>query len=349
MQRRTLVSVLIAAVLIVALAVFAAQYVMRGSASGLTVISFGGAYQEAQREGYMRPFAAETGIAINEGEYNGDYGMLRERATASSPSWDVVSVESAPALRGEREGIFLPIPPSVFEGLHLNASARRAAAAGHLQFSTILGYRSDERGPQPQTWSDFWDVARFPGRRGLRNNPRGTLEIALLADGVAPDQLYPLDVDRALRKLDQIRDQIVFWESGAQPIQLLANRTVRMTSVYNGRIWSAKMRDRLPLAWSMNGGLLETEYWAVLRNSANPQRAFEFIRYSLEVPRQADFSNRIAYIPTNVDAQPLISATVRTGVPDTSAAGGQINVNADWWAQNEARVAASWQQWTARR
>jgi len=349
MQRRTLMSIVLGVIVVAALAVFMVQYFVRGSGSNLTVISFGGAYQQAQREAYMRPFTEKSAVRINEGEYNGDYGIMRERALASSPSWDVVSVESAPALRGEREGIFLPIPDSVFQDMHLVPAARRRTAAGHLLFSTILGYRTDDGEAQPQSWNDFWDLRRFPGRRGLRNNPRGTLEIALLADGVAPDRLYPLDVERALRKLDEIRDQIVFWDSGAQPVQLLANRTVRMTSVYNGRIWSARANEHLPLAWSMNQGLLEVEYWAVLRNSANPQKAFEFIRYSLGAQPQANFANRIAYIPTNIDAQPLVSAAVRTGVPDTGPSGRQISVNSDWWAQNEARVAARWQQWIARR
>ncbi|MEA2906297.1 MAG: putative spermidine/putrescine transport system substrate-binding protein [Alphaproteobacteria bacterium] len=314
----------------------------------LTVISFGGAYQEAQRSAYMTPFAQNTGTKIVEGTYNGDYGVLSERARAPSGTWSVVSVESAPALRGERDGLFLSVPTTVYEGLNLPASARRPAAAGHLRFSTILGYRTDAPEPHPKTWTDFWDVERFPGERGLRNNPRGTLEIALLADGVPSDQLYPLDLDRAFRKLDTLRPHIVFWESGAQPVQLLANKTVSMTSVYNGRIWHGQVNDKLPLRWSMNQGLLETEYWAVPKNVVNPELAFQFIRFSLEVKQQAAFANTIAYIPTNRDAEPLIARAVKAAVPDTELGGGQIDVNAEWWAQHEAEAAARWQQWTAR-
>jgi putative spermidine/putrescine transport system substrate-binding protein len=313
----------------------------------LTVVSFGGAYQDAQRAAYMTPFSQRTGVKIVEGQYNGDYGVLAERARAPASSWDVVSVESAPALRGEREGIFLPLPARVYDGLNLSPAAKRAGAAGHLRFSTILGYRNDTPAPHPQTWRDFWDVKRFPGKRGLRNNARGTLEIALLADGVDPQHLYPLDVDRAFRKLDQLRGQIVFWESGAQPVQLLANRTVVMTSVYNGRIWNGQVKERLPLGWSMSQGLLEVEYWAVPKNVAHPERAFDFIRFSLEPAQQAAFANAIAYIPTNQDAQGLIAKDVKAAVPDTGPSGGQIDVNADWWAQHEAEVAARWQQWTA--
>lgn len=321
----------------------------QGQGNELTVISFGGAYQQAQHDAYMAPFAAARNVRVTEGEYNGDYGVMRERATAGVGAWDVVSVESGPALRGQQEDIFLPLPDRIFEGLPLVEGTRRANAAGHLLFSTILAYRDDAAGPRPTTWADFWNTTAFPGRRGLRNNPRGTLEIALLADGVAPNQLYPLDVERALRKLDQIRDNVVFWDSGAQPLQLLANNTVAMTSVYNGRAWAARNDEHLPIGWSMTQGLLEFEFWAVPRNARNPELAFDFIRFSLEREQQAAFANRIAYIPTNQDARPLISETIRAAVPDTSPAGGQIAVDAAWWAEHEAEVAARWQQWQAAR
>jgi putative spermidine/putrescine transport system substrate-binding protein len=98
----------------------------------------------------------------------------------------------------------------------------------------------------------------------------------------------------------------------------------------------------------MNQGLLETEYWAVPKNVVNPELAFQFIRFSLEVKQQAAFANTIAYIPTNRDAEPLIARAVKAAVPDTELGGGQIDVNAEWWAQHEAEAAARWQQWTAR-
>lgn len=309
----------------------------------LTVVSFGGAYQAAQHKAYMVPFAAATGVKVVEGEYNGDYGLLRVRATAASPTWDVVSVESGPALRGQIEGMFAPLPDTLLAELPLVTQARRPAAAGHLMFATILGYNTDGAGPKPTNWQDLWNTKTLPGKRGLRNNPRGTLEIALLADGVATDKLYPLDVDRAFRKLDKIRDDLVFWDSGAQPLQLLANHVVAMTSVYNGRIWDARQKEKMPVAWTMSQGLFELEFWAVPKNSAHKKEAFQFIRYSLEKQQQADFSNAIAYAPTNTESISLISPEVKSSLP--SGDGDQVIVDAEWWAANEDKVSARWETW----
>lgn len=330
-------------------AFFIAKQESEPAEPSLTIVSFGGAYQDAQKKAYMLPFSKQDEINIIEGEYNGEYGILYQRSTSKKSSWDVVSVESSPALRGQQENIFSIIPDSVFDGISLVENARRPTAAGHLLFSTILGYRTDLGGNKPMSWSDFWDINNFPGKRGLRNNPRGTLEIALLADGVSGEKLYPLDVNRAFKKLDELRENIVFWESGAQPVQLLANGLVTMTSVYNGRIWDAKKNEKLPFGWEISNGLLEIEYWVVPKNSTNKQVAFDFIRFSLQSAPQAEFSNTIAYIPTNSEALLSINSEVKSAIPDINHSSDQIIVNAEWWAENQAKVSARWEGWIAKR
>lgn len=316
----------------------------------LTVVSFGGAYQAAQSKAYMKPFADSTGIKVTEGDYNGDYGVLKQRAEAPDGPWDVVSVESAPTARGTREGIFLPIADSVWSGINLLPEAKQSHAAGHLVFSTVLAYDTQALTTAPKSWADFWNTAKFPGKRGLRNNPRGTLEIALLASGVDPQRLYPLDVDRALRHLDTLRTNIVFWEAGAQPLQLLANKTVSMTSVYNGRAWTAKTTDNLPIDWSWNQGLMETEYWAVPKNTKHPKEAMQFIAFALRLEQQGIFANEIAYGPTNLDAVPLVKPEILRALPNSSdALPLQVPVNSAWWAENEARVGAMWEKWQSGR
>ena len=228
------------------------------------------------------------------------------------------------------------------------AGATRPYAAGHLVFSTILAYRQDlfPASGGPRGWNDFWDVRTFPGKRGLRRNPRGTLEIALLADGVPAEQLYPLDVPRALNKLHQLMPYLVFWESGAQPVQLLANKTVVMSSAYNGRVFDAANKEKLPLTWQFNQGLMEVEFWAVPKNSQNLQAAFDFIKFSLDAQRQAEFVNAMAYGPTNSAALRWVRADVLLAIPSSKdALPNQVPVNAEWWAANESTVSAQWDEW----
>lgn len=319
----------------------------------LTVVSFGGAYQSAQSKAYMQPYGAENGLQVVESDYNGDYGILQQRATAPTGAWDVVSVESAPTERASKEGLLLKLPDSIFTGLRLTPGARRPYAAGHLVFSTVLAYNREAwptTTPPPSTWADFWDTKKYPGKRGLRNNPRGTLEIALLASGVDPSSLYPLDLDRAFAALDSLRPHILFWTSGAQPVQLLANREVVMSSAYNGRIWDAREKQGLPLAWSWNQGLMETEYWVVPKNAPHPEEAVRFIAFALREAQQATFSNEIAYGPTNLGALPHISTEITQAVPNSpEALPKQIPVDPDWWAANEAAVNARWERWQNRR
>jgi putative spermidine/putrescine transport system substrate-binding protein len=251
-------------------------------------------------------------------------------------------------MRGGQEGIFAAVPNRIFEGKELVTGAKRSYAAGHLVFSTILAYQRDvfPAPDMPRSWNDFWDTRKFPGKRGLRRNPRGTLEIALLADGVPPARLYPLDVNRAFNKLDKLRAYLFFWESGAQPIQLLANKTVVMASAYNGRVWDATTKEKLPLAWQFNQGLMEVEFWAVPKNSQNKQAAFDFINFSLDAERQAVFVNTIAYGPTNSAALRWVRADVLSAIPSSrDALPNQVLVNAEWWAANESKVSAQWDQW----
>ena len=344
MKKNTAYFIVAAIIVAIVVGVFLENQNGASKQKSLTIVSFGGAYQAAQRKAYMEPYSQQSGTQIVEGEYNGEYGVISQRSTSTKGSWDVVSVESAPALRGQQEGIFAPIPKRVYDGLPIIDAARRTSAAGHLLFSTILGYRMDLK-EKPTSWKDFWDLEHYPGKRGLRNNPRGTLEIALVADGISPNDLYPLDVERALSKLDTIREDIVFWESGAQPIQLLANEAVVMTSVYNGRIWDAKVNEKLPFGWILSGGLLEVEYWVVPKNSDNKEKAFDFIRFSLQSGAQAEFANIIAYIPTNSSAMSAVSADIKMAMPDTQASGDQVIVNAQWWSANQEKVSARWEAW----
>lgn len=317
----------------------------------MTVVSFGGAYQTAQRKAYFSPFQAAAGIKLNETDYNGDFGLLKSRALASEGPWDVVSVEAAVCARGTREKIFTPINYSIVDKSGLLPGAALPDCVGHLVFSTVLAYDTkvfSSPSDAPTTWKDFFDIQKFPGKRGLRNNPRGTLEIALLGSGTPPDKLYPLDVDAAFQALDRLKPYVELWESGAQPVQLITNGTVTMSSAYNGRIWDAQIKERLPLGWSWDQGLMEMEYWSVPANSRKKDEAMRFIAFSLKPIQQSRFTNEIAYGPTSLDAIHSVKAEVLNGLPNSpKALPLQIPVNPSWWAEHEREVASRWQVWTA--
>ena len=178
---------------------------------------------------YLTPFTAETGIGIGLENYNGDLSQVRAQVAADNVHWDIIDLEFADLVRGCDEGLFEIIDPALLARGRDDSSPEddhypnmlSECGAGMLFYSTVYAYNHERTtGEAPQTIQDFFDLERFPGRRGMRRSPVANLEFALLADGVPADEVYtaldtPEGVDRAFRKLDTIKDLVVWWEAGA--------------------------------------------------------------------------------------------------------------------------------------
>jgi putative spermidine/putrescine transport system substrate-binding protein len=210
-------------------------------------------------------------------------------------------------------------------------------------YSSVLAYnRSKFRGQTPSSWADFWNVKKFPGRRALRNHPMGTLEAALLADGVPKDKLYPLDVDRAFRKLEQIKPNItVWWTSGGQSAQLLHDGEVDMIMMWNGRV-SAIAKDDPDATFTYNDGILQSTQLCILRKSPNLNSAVKFVNAAIAPEYQANLPLHIDYGPGNPEAfgTGKISATRAAQLPSSPAnAAKQALMSYTWWASPEGEKA----------
>jgi putative spermidine/putrescine transport system substrate-binding protein len=210
----------------------------------------------------------------------------------------------------------------------------------------VLAYNTEHFGDNvPQNWADFWDVDNFPGARSLRNNPVATLEIALLADGVDKDELYPLDVDRAFAKMEEIKPHIdVWWTSGAQSAQLLADGEVDMISMWNGRI-DALLDEGMPVDFTFNEGLAALDCLAIPRGAPNKDLAMQALAVMLAPEQQANIPQYINYGPTTSLAFDLGVITeeqmkMSPSAPDNLAM--QAITDADWWAENRAAVQERW-------
>jgi putative spermidine/putrescine transport system substrate-binding protein len=172
------------------------------------------------------------------------------------------------------------------------------------------------------------------------------LEIALLADGVAPDALYPLDVERAFRALDRVKPSItVWWEAGEQPAQLLASNEVSMASIWNGRAYNAARAGK-PVRFTWNGGLLSSDWWIVPRGSKQKALAEEFIRFASTAKAQAAFAQQIPYGPINPDAFALLPDAVKADLPTAPDNFNKQEVlRRDWWNANEAALTTRFNEW----
>jgi putative spermidine/putrescine transport system substrate-binding protein len=291
------------------------------AARDLSVVSWGGTYQDAQRKVYFEPFEAETGIALVEDSWDGGIGALRAKVEAGAVPWDVVQVEAEELRIGCDEGLLMPIDWAKLGGRDaFLPSAVSDCGVGAIIWSTALAYDAAKfPNGGPRSWADFWNVEKFPGKRAMRKGPKYTLEFALMADGVAPKDVYGVlatkeGVERAFAKLDEIKPHLIWWEAGAQPPQLLASGEVVMTSVYNGRLDAPRREGRdFRVVWP--GSIYATDSWVILTGSPNAEDGMKLIQFMSEPERQAKLPEFISYGVTNKGAMQSIPPDLLATLP----------------------------------
>lgn len=316
----------------------------------VTFSSFGGTYQEAQRIALLEPAAEALGIAIREDTLTG-IAEVRAQVLAGAVSWDIVDLGMNDCALAEAEGILEPLDYSLISTEGFADAAYSDAWVGTIYYSTVLAYDEDVVGDNPpQSWADFWDVENFPGARALYNHPV-TLELALMADGVPLDEIYPLDLDRAFAKMDEIRPHVdVWWSTGAQSAQLIADGEVDMLPIWNGRL-DAVVADGVPAGMTFNQGVLSLDCLAIPRGAANKDLAMQVIAEILKPDYQARMVEHINYGPTSALAfeEGVITPeqeAISPSAPDNIAV--QLITDADFWAENRPAIQERWDAFMTR-
>ena len=286
----------------------------------MTITGWGGAYQMSQREAYFKPFMEKTGVKIIEEEYNGEVSKVRAMVQSGSVSWDVLDVDSQGAIEGCDQGVFEVIDWNRLgdRDAFLDGAATECAVGG-VTYSTIFAYNADVLKDGPTKIADLFDVEKFPGKRALQKTPYVLLEMALQADGVPTADIYnvlntPEGIDRAFAKLDTIRDHVVWWETGEQPAQLLANGEVVMTTAWNGRIFNA-MKEGKNFKTVFDGQILDFNFWVIPKGTKNIDLAYDFLKFATSPEMMATQSKFIAYGPTRKDVTPEIDELTLSQLP----------------------------------
>jgi putative spermidine/putrescine transport system substrate-binding protein len=234
---------------------------------------------------------------------------------------------------------------------NLFEESKHEYAVGSIVFAVVNTYRTDAfpTGEHPKNWTEFFDPDLFPGPRTLYASsgiPSHTLEHALMADGVAMDELYPLDVDRAFAVLDKVKPHVVkWWDSGAIPVQMLADNEVVLATAYNGRA-QALIDEGVPIAIEWNGGTMNQDFWFIVKNSPNPENAQKFVQFATQGDVQGEFAKHYAYGPANALAYEYLSeerAAVLPTNPDLVAK--MMFRNEDWWAENREAMVERFAEW----
>lgn len=292
---------------------------LAANAQTLTVMSWGGAYETSQVEAYNKPFAALKGITVNMVAADNPATPIKAMVEANNVTVDVADVEYADAIRLCDEGLLEPIDPAILPPAPDGTPAAEdflpgavtECAVATIVFSTVFAYDTTKFPEGPTTMADFFDLEKFPGKRGMRRGAKANLEMALMADGVPAAEVYdvlatPEGIDRAFAMLDRIKADTIWWEAGAQPPQLLADGEVAMTTAYNGRIFAAQVGEGKPFQIVWDGQVYEYDLFVIPRGAPNKELALEYIAFATDTQRLADQARWIAYGPARKSSGALV-------------------------------------------
>jgi len=307
----------------------------------ITFASYGGAYQAAQRKALLDPIEKQMNITIKEDTLTG-IADVRAQVRANAVKWDVADLGGASCARGEAEGLFEPLDYSVINTDGIDKSEVHPHWVGVIYYSTVIAWNTQKYGQDgPKSWADFWDTKKFPGTRSLSRGASETFEVALMADGVDPAKLYPLDVDRALKSLAKIKPNIVaWWASGAQSAQLLKDGEADMVAIWNGRA-GAVIKDGAKAAITYNQGIFNTDCLVIPKGAKNVALAQKAIALMVSPDLQANIPKYIDYGPTNskaFDTGKISPAEAEKINSSPANAAKQTYMNFDYWRENLAKL-----------
>ncbi|MCW8842652.1 MAG: extracellular solute-binding protein [Rhodobacteraceae bacterium] len=342
-------------------------------ADEMTIVSWGGAYSHSQQMAYHEPYMAKTGVKIiNDESSNEAVAKLRAMNEAGNVTWDVVDVVAADAMRLCDEGLAMEIDPDTM----LAPAPDGTSAADdfgellvsecfipQIVYSTTFGYRTDLVGDTPPTSvCDVFDLEGYPGKRALEKRPINNMEWALLCDGVPKAEVYdvletPEGQERALAKLDTIKDSVIWWSAGADTPQLLADGEVVMGSTYNGRLFSVIEEQDQPVAMLWDAQVFDLDGWIIPAGLSEERkaRALDYIMFATDTQRLADQAKYISYGPARKSSAPLVGKHEELGIEmaphmptDPENAKNTFLYNYEFWADYRDDIDAKFQAWLAK-
>jgi putative spermidine/putrescine transport system substrate-binding protein len=315
-------------------------------AADMVFTSWGGTTQDAQAANWATPFTEANGInVVQDGPT--DYGKLKAMVEANAVTWDVVDSEFDWALQAGKQGLLEPLDFAVIDKTKLDPRFVSDFAVGSFYYSFVLGWNpASFPDAKPATLADLFDTTKFPGKRTFYKwSAPGVIEAALLADGVKPAELYPLDLDRAFKKLDTIKKDIIWWDGGAQSQQLLASGEAPIGFFWNGRL-AALLADGQDIGISWDQNITAADALVVPKGTKNKDAAMKFIAAATSAEGQAKFAAASGYAPINLGSADLMDPAVRATLPDAQTA-VQVNADMAYWAEHRDEIGTRWYAWQA--
>jgi len=312
----------------------------------LTVISWGGAFSEAQKKHMLEPFERDSGVRVMFDTYTGGIAEIKAQVQSGKTQWDVIDVDSFTLERACSEGLLEPLDhsqlPAGADGTNyqddfLPNTLSECGIATWL-YSLVIGYNKNTIGAvPPSSIADIFDTAKIPGKRGFQRKAIGLLEWALLADGVSREQVYQqlateTGQQRAFNKLSSIKNDIVWYDAYSQAPQLLNDGSAVLVQIPHGRIYNAVRNQNSPFAIIWDGHVYDYDIWAIVKGTSNLELAKRFLSHatgSLPLAGSAD----LAYSPSRRSSLALMDRDdlLQSSLPTSHLELG-IQSNPAFWA-----------------
>jgi len=322
-------------------------------AEGQTVYvnTWGGLWTDAEKVAFYDPFTKATGIKVQPVTPL-SFAKLKAQVQSKNYQFDVTNLSVADFLRASKEDLIDPIDWSVLhkDRLFPGAVFRDLGLLGNVG-GTALVYRTDKYPDPngPKSWADFWDVKKFPGNRAMWREPIRVVVFATLADGVPVDKVYPIDLDRAFRKLDEIKPHIRVWyQEGNQAMQLIRDGEVDMIMLWNSRV-PELIKNSVPVNVVWNGAYHANTVWGVAKGAPNAKLGWQFAEFATYAPGQAEFARRLSYAPSNPDSYKMLEPEVAKWLVGYKGNGKDaIWGNPDWEVANIDKLEERFNEWLSR-
>ncbi|BCH67052.1 ABC transporter substrate-binding protein [Agrobacterium vitis] len=315
-------------------------------AADLVFTSWGGTTQDVQKSAWADKFTAKEGINVLQ-DGPTDYGKIKAMVEAKGVSWDVVDVEGDYAIQAGDKGLLEKLDFKTIDKTTLDPRFVTDYSVGSFYYSFVVGCNKDAVAACPKSWTDLFDTKKFPGKRTFYKwSAPGVIEAALLADGVTPDKLYPLDLDRAFKKLDTIKSDIIWWSGGAQSQQLLASAEAPFGSFWNGRLTAlAATGVTVETSWAQN--ITAADALVVPKGTKNKEAAMKFIAFATSPAGQAEMAAGTGYAPVNTKSPALMDPAIAKALPDQQTA-SQVNADMAYWAKHRDEIGERWYAWQSK-
>jgi putative spermidine/putrescine transport system substrate-binding protein len=305
----------------------------------VVIASYGGSFQDAQTKAFFEPFAKASGTKVV-GTTGSGYAKLKAMVTSGNITWDVVSADAAAYENEVKDDLLTPLDFSVIKADGIPNIYRSKYGVAYMKFGENLAWNKTKF-PSGLTPAQFFDP-NVKARRVMLAVPYYNMEFALQADGVKPENLYPLDVARALKVIDRVRDQIVGFKGPSDVQALIQQGEVDVAFGPAGRIQQAiKAGSNWALTW--DSSVTALEYWVVPKGAPNAAEAMKFINFAIQPKQQAELPQYAGTGPTHPDALKLIDPAFAVNLPGTPANDKKgALLNSKWWNENLDSVLPRW-------